>query len=113
MQLTHNQFKQISHVMLRLRGNVIIKNLQALNAILYVAEHGCKWRGLPKKYGNWHTIYTRMNHWAGKGVLERVFNELQKEQAIQLKVGGLSPDSTTVKVHPDGTGVSKKTACNP
>jgi CPA2 family monovalent cation:H+ antiporter-2 len=23
------------------------------------AEHGCKWRGLPKRFGNWHTIYTR------------------------------------------------------
>ena len=27
----------------------------------YVAEHGCKWRGLPKRFGNWHTICTRMN----------------------------------------------------
>ena len=26
-----------------------------------VAEHGCKWRGLPPRFGNWHTIYTRMN----------------------------------------------------
>ncbi len=59
------------------------------------------------------TIYTRMNCWARKGVLERVFNELQKEQAIQLKIEGLSPDSTAVKVHPDGTGVSKKTVRNP
>ncbi len=49
-----------------------------------------------------------MNHWARKGALERVFNELQKEQAIQLKVGGLSPDSTAVKVRPDGTGVLKE-----
>ena len=39
-------------------------NLQVFNAILYVAEHGCKWRGLPKRFGNWHTIYTRMNRWS-------------------------------------------------
>jgi len=39
-------------------------NRDVLNAILYVAEHGCKWRGLPKRFGNWHTIYTRMNRWA-------------------------------------------------
>ena len=24
-------------------------------------KHGRKWRGLPKHFGNWHTIYTRMN----------------------------------------------------
>jgi hypothetical protein len=41
--------------------------LQAVNAILYVAEHGCKWRGLPKRFGNWHTIYTRMNRWTKAG----------------------------------------------
>ena len=27
------------------RGNVRLTNLQILNAILYVAEQGCKWRG--------------------------------------------------------------------
>ncbi len=27
-----------------------------LNAILYVAEHGGKWRGLPERFGNWHTV---------------------------------------------------------
>ncbi len=38
-----------------------------LNALLYVTEHGCKWRGLPKHLGNWHTIYTRMNRWSKGG----------------------------------------------
>ncbi|WP_425597238.1 transposase, partial [Synergistes jonesii] len=32
---------------------------QLINAILYVTENGCKWRALPKSYGNWHTIYVR------------------------------------------------------
>jgi transposase len=36
-----------------------MSNLNVLNAIPYVAEHGCKWRGLPKRFGNWHTTYTR------------------------------------------------------
>ena len=51
----------------RQRGNVKLNNLQLLNALLYVAEHGCKWRGLPKRFGNWHTIYTRMNRWSKNG----------------------------------------------
>jgi transposase len=40
-------------------------NLQLLNSLLYVLEHGCKWRGLPKQFGNWYTIYTRMNLFFG------------------------------------------------
>jgi len=113
MNLTREQYKTIAHYLPRPRGNVVIYNYQVLNAILYVAEHGCKWRGLPKRFGNWHTIYTRMNRWAKNGVLERVFAELQKQQAITIKIEGLSLDSTAVKVHPDGTGALKKTAHNP
>jgi len=88
-------------------------NLQILNAILYVAEHGCKWRGLPKRFGNWHTIYTRMNRWSKNGVLDRVFEALQEAQLVRIKIEAVSLDSTTVKVHPDGTGALKKTAHKP
>ncbi len=84
------------------------KNLDLLNAILYVAEHGCKWRGLPKRFGNWHSIYVRMNRWAKKGVLDQVFAKLQQEQILKLKIEVFSLDSTSVKVHPDGTGALKK-----
>lgn len=79
-----------------------------LNAILYVAEHGCKWRGLPKRFGNWHTIYVRMNRWAKCGVLDKVFEQLQREQLVRIKIEAISLDSTSVKVHPDGTGALKK-----
>ncbi|MDR1703844.1 MAG: transposase [Clostridiales bacterium] len=24
-----------------------------INALLYICENGCKWRKLPKEYGNW------------------------------------------------------------
>ena len=88
-------------------------NLNVLNAILYVAEHGCKWRGLPDRFGNWHTIYTRMNRWAKNGVLDRVFAELQRSQILRIKLDVMSLDSTHIKVHPDGTGALKKTDLKP
>ena len=88
-------------------------NLQVINAILYVAEHGCKWRGLPKRFGKWHTIYTRMNRWAKAGVLDRLFAELQHQQLIRVRIEAVSLDSTIVKVHPDGTGALKKTDRKP
>jgi transposase len=84
-----------------------------LNALLYVAEHGCKWRGLPMHFGNWHTIYVRMNRWAKNGVLDRVFEKLQLEQIVRIKIEAFSLDSTIVKVHPDGTGALKKTVPKP
>jgi len=113
MEISESQYQQIEHCLPRQRGNVSLDNRQVLNAILYVAEHGCKWRGLPKRFGNWHTVYTRMMRWARSGVLERVFAQLQHQQIIQIKIEAVSLDSTIVKVHPDGTGALKKTALKP
>jgi len=52
MAITENQYQQIEYCMPRQRGNVSHSNLQILNAILYVTEHGCKWRGLPKRFAS-------------------------------------------------------------
>ena len=112
MRITSAEFKVIEDLLPKQRGNVSISNLQVLNAILYVAEHGCKWRGLPKKFGNWHTIYTRANRWAKQGVLDHVFAALQENDIINIQVDHVSLDSTAVKVHPDGTGALKKTVHN-
>src|SRR3954468_17148029 len=113
MEITEAQYQQIESCLPRQRGNVSLSNLQVLNAILYVTEHGCKWRGLPKRFGNWHTIYTRMNRWSRSGVLDRLFEQLQRAQLIRIKIEAVSLDSTIVKVHPDGTGAVKKTAHSP
>ena len=108
MEITEEQYERIKDSLPVQRGNVSLTNLQVLNAILYVAEQGCKWRGLPKRFGRWHTIYTRMNRWAKNGVMDRVFEKLQMEQIVRIKIEALSLDSTSVKVHPDGTGAPKK-----
>jgi transposase len=87
------------------RGNISLTNLQALNAILFLAEHSRKWRGLPKRFGRWHTIYMRMNRWTKKGVLDRVFEQLQVEQIVRIRIEAFSIDSTSVEVHPDERGL--------
>ncbi len=113
MEISEEQFERIKDCLPVQRGNVSMSNQQVLNAILFVAEQGCKWRGLPKRFGNWHTIYTRMNRWSKAGVLDRVFERLQREQIIRIKMEAVSLDSTVVKVHPDGTGALKKTDHKP
>ena len=63
--------------------------------------------GAPSRFGNWHTIYMRMNRWAKNGVLDRVFERLQQEQIIRVNIEVVGIDSTIVKVHPDGCGAQK------
>src|SRR5476651_2690479 len=108
MEITEEPYGRIKDSLPTQRGNVSLTNLQVLNAILYVAEQGCKWRGLPGRFGRWHTIYMRMNRWAKNGVLNRVFEQLQLEQIVRIRIEAFSLDSTSVKVHPDGTGALKK-----
>jgi transposase len=76
-----------------------------------MAENGCKWRGLPKEYGKWNSVYRRVNRWAKLGVLKRLFYALEKERIAKVGVRILALDSTSCKVHPDGMGALKKTEC--
>lgn len=111
--LSQEQYDQIKDVLPVQRGNVEIENIVFLQAVFYAAENGCKWRKLPKDFGKWDTIYRRMNRWAKNGVWPRVLEALQTKLSIIVDVTALSLDSTSVKVHPDGTGALKKAALNP
>ena len=109
MEITEQQYRPIEAVLPRQRGNVSLSNLTVLNAILYVAEQGCKWRGLPKRSRNWHTIYARMNRWSKNGVLDAVFEKLRREQLVRIKIEAVSMNPAIVKVHPDGAGALRRT----
>ena len=68
------------------RENIKINNYDFINSILYIAENGCKWRALPKEYGNWNSIYKRFNRWVNNGVIQRIFTALQQEKIISIKI---------------------------
>ena len=112
MEITQEQYALIAHSLPVHRGNVGISNRQVLNAFLYVVAHGCKWRGLPQRFGNWHTIYTRINRWSKAGVLDRIFAELQQAHILRLRIEAVSLDATHIKAHPESTGALKKMANN-
>lgn len=108
MKIEKEQYEKIAECFPKQRKPAKISNLDVLNAVLYLVENGCKWRGLPKEYGDWHVIYVRVNRWAKKGVLRAAFLRLQQIGIIQIKVNVVSLDSTSIKVHPDGMGALKK-----
>jgi transposase len=111
--ITQEQYDLLHPYLPVQRGNVSISNLTLINAVLFIAENGCKWRSLPPEFGNWNTIYVRMRRWAENGVLDRLFEALQKHNIIRVSVDCIGLDSTSIKVHPDGTGALKKTVRNP
>ena len=108
MRITEEQLQLIEEYFPKQRGNVVVDNLNFVNGLLYIIENGCKWRALPAEYGKWHTIYVKFNRWSKNGVIERIFTALQERDIISIKTTIVCLDSTSVKVHPDGTGALKK-----
>jgi transposase len=86
MKLSIEQFERVSRVLPRQRGNVSVSNEQMVDALLYLAETGCGWGELPAEYGNRHTIYMRAIRWQRKGVLLSLFEALQRENIIVLRL---------------------------
>jgi transposase len=109
MKITPEQYKKISHILPTQRGNVEIDNLTLINALLYICENGCKWRGLPSEFGKWNTVYQRYGRWVKNGVIERLYKELTEQRILDVPFVSLKMDSMTVPVHPDACGALKKT----
>ena len=114
-QLTDALWAQIAPLMPIPRGNCTLPSRQVPEGWLFIAKEGCSWRALDERYGPWHTVHMRGRRWIDKGVLERVFAELQRQELdAQLRQrdsdrpARVSLDSTIVKVHQVGTGAPVK-----
>ena len=108
MRITEQQLAKIQCMLPIQRKPADVETIDFLNGVHYVIENGCKWRAMSLEFGNWHTIYTRFNGWCKKGTLDAVFLALQEEGIICIETEIVCLDSTSVKVHPDGTGALKK-----
>jgi len=104
MRLTQEHYERIAQCFPKHRGSLRYGNLEVLNAILYIAENGAKWRRLPKEYGHWHTIYARMRGWARRGVLARVFEAMQALQTSGSKSRSVRRTAPRSKCIPTAPG---------
>jgi transposase len=79
-----------------------------LEALLYLADSGCKWRQLPERFGAWDAVYNRFRRWLDAGVFERLFADLPPRAAGLSEVRRVFVDSTTVRAHPHAAGAPAK-----
>lgn len=49
----------------------------------------------------------KFNRWSKNGTIQRIFDEMQKENMIDIRSDVLCIDSTSIKVHPDAAGARK------
>ena len=70
MEINERTYGKIRHILPVQRSRVTVENITFINALLYICKNGCKWRRLPKEYGNWHVIYKRFNRLVKDGIIE-------------------------------------------
>lgn len=58
---------------------------EVLNALMYVADNGIKWRALPHDFPAWQTVYGYFRRWTQSGVWEEVMGILNR--AVRLQAG--------------------------
>jgi putative transposase len=75
-------------------------NRHFIEAVLWIARTGSKWRDLPEAFGKWFTVYTRFWRWAQKGVWEYIFKTLCDDPDFEYVL----VDGKLVRVHQHGTG---------
>jgi len=51
---------------------------EIVDALRYLVDQGCKWRGLPRDFAPWKRVYAYFQRWEKAQVSERVVDELRR-----------------------------------
>jgi transposase len=75
-------------------------NRMFVEGVLWIARTGSPWRDLPKRFGNWNTVFARYRYWVKAGVFKKIFDAVSDDPDMEYAM----IDGTIVKVHRHGQG---------
>jgi transposase len=75
-----------------------------MEAILWMARSGARWRDLPERFGDYQVVKRRYYDWVERDVLTSIFKALSTE----LELAWLSVDATVVRAHQHAAGARKE-----
>ncbi len=79
-------------------------NRRFVNALLWMARSGARWRDLPEQFGGYETVKRRYYRWIEMGVLDEILAALAREADLEW----LMIDSTIVRAHQHAAGASRQ-----
>jgi len=79
-------------------------NRRFLNALLWMARSGGRWRDLPRRFGKHETVKWRYYRWIEMGVLDAILAALAREADLEW----LMIDSTIVRAHQQAAGARRE-----
>jgi transposase len=79
-------------------------NRRFLNALLWMARSGGRWRDLPERLGDYETVKRRYYRWIEMGVVDDILAALAREADLEW----LMIDSTIVRAHQQAAGARRQ-----
>lgn len=79
-------------------------NRKFLDALLWMARSGGRWRDLPERLGDYRSVKRRYYRWIEMGVLDAMLLVLAREADLEW----LMIDSTIVRAHQHAAGARKE-----
>lgn len=75
-----------------------------VDALLWMARSGARWRDLPERFGPYQTAKRRYYRWIEMGVLNRLFAAV----AVEPDLEWVMLDATVIRAHAQAAGASQK-----
>jgi transposase len=79
-------------------------NRRFMDAVLWMARSGGRWRDLPERFGKVSTVKDRYYDWVERGVFAEIFQALSGEADMEW----LMVDSTIVRAHQHAAGARRQ-----
>ena len=79
-------------------------NRRFMEAVLWMARSGGRWKDLPERYGKVSAVKQRYYDWIERGVFETIFASLRGEADMEW----LMVDSTIVRAHQHAAGARRQ-----
>ena len=79
-------------------------NRRFVNALIWMARSGGRWRDLPEGYGGYQTVKRRYYRWIENGVLDQLFEALAQEADLDW----VAVDSTSIRAQAQAAGAPLK-----
>jgi transposase len=75
-----------------------------LNALLWIARSGARWRDLPERFGPYQTAKRRYYRWIEMGVFDRLFEAIASQPDLEW----LMIDATVIRAQAQAAGARRK-----
>ena len=102
-RLTDDQWNRLSPLMpggCKGKRGPRSNNRLFIDAILFMARSGGRWRDLPRELGHYQTVKRRYYDWISRGALDAILKALSLEPGLEW----VCVDSTIIRAHQHAAG---------